>query len=542
MSFQLNYVAGGRIDEVRKIGHIRSGRWDSPYMPSMTLPYTKGRLIEVPGTYTSEVDIMTFPCDVEFLATYVDTSEDLLNDFWEVYIGDSNYNIMENISVKKYPEGLTLTVAHKIPANTEIKFVFHNRSSKQKKVWYAHQFLRQPSCPSSVISLPGAAPEIKFDPIPTLCFHLLEGKKSFTAKGTITSRLGIKRYKGYVNGEVVFDREVDQEKEIKFTLDYSITIPPYNEKTVVNLKVEAWDGLKMHSFKTTKAEFKHCVPPPTVSFNESSSICYGDLLPDKLFDLDGKILGLGGLTHYKIYKDNNLIDTIPVEGLPTSIDFKRKIPVEFEPYREGLADIVFIVDTSGSMQDDIEGVRNNLNGFKKTISDQGINAQMGYVNSNYKNLNRRSLVPADNFELTLNIDGGGWEGLNWKQVVDPKVGGYSFFPEFREDSKRFFVVLTDTLISSPPPSGIANELISRNTSLSFISEGEDADYGVLAKATGGVLGNIKGSFRTELDKLADRIVAGSKPPEQSVTFRVEAWDQIGLSNTNEITITFKQCE
>lgn len=139
MSFQIAYMGGGMLDKIRSIGHIDSGRFDAPYMPRFTKPYVMGSFLTCTPTPDIIFETISFDVDVELIGVATDTDKYETLDTWQVLV-DNKY-IVDQLASKKYPEGLYFTVAHLIPANTEITFAFYNDSSTYKHVWYHYMFL-----------------------------------------------------------------------------------------------------------------------------------------------------------------------------------------------------------------------------------------------------------------------------------------------------------------------------------------------------------------------------------------------------------------
>lgn len=140
MSFTIVYVGGGMLDKVRSVTRLESGRLDAPYMPLLTIPYVKGRYIEVPGQLITVTDTFSLSIETELLSIAFGANKYQARDYLNVYVGDTK--IIDTLYTKELPEGINLIVAHPIPANTPIKLEFVNAGGAAKTVWFNYQFLK----------------------------------------------------------------------------------------------------------------------------------------------------------------------------------------------------------------------------------------------------------------------------------------------------------------------------------------------------------------------------------------------------------------
>lgn len=429
------------LDKIRSVARLESGRLDAPYMPRYKQPYIKGGNVLLPDADTTVVEKVRFDVDCELIAVAVDTKKDEVLDSWEVFIGSENENLFEMVPFKKYAEGLYVMVAHRIPKETDIKFVFHNTSAKKKHVQYRFQFLMDG--PAKLLpSEPEQPPVVEINHVVNpFCYEFIQDGKTIKVTGKVQDDVGVKNYSIYVNGN---------------------------------------------------KEFRKDFHPP-----------------EKL--------------------DN----------------FTYPIPVDIPPIPKPLVDVVFGFDTSASMGDDIANVKANLATFIKELTDKRIDLYLGAHNSNHNNPVRQPLVSSDVFNLnSINLDSGGWEGLAWKQFIDPEKGGAAFFPEFREGSKRFFIYLTDTYIKIGYTPEVAETFLAQGASVSVIHRSIHHDYDELVKATNGVNADLENpSFSDELNKITKKIIDDVvDDTQQEITFKVTATDELGLVGEKEITINMKYCE
>lgn len=138
MSFTIVYVGGGMLDKVRSVSRLEGGRLDG--MPTLTEPYIKGRQLEVPGQIDTVIDTFSVDSDTELLSIAIGADKYQPRDYWSLYVGGQP--IMETIFTKALPEGINLSVAYPVPANTLIELRFRNEGGAAKRVWYNLQFLK----------------------------------------------------------------------------------------------------------------------------------------------------------------------------------------------------------------------------------------------------------------------------------------------------------------------------------------------------------------------------------------------------------------
>lgn len=156
-----------------------------------------------------------------------------------------------------------------------------------------------------------------------------------------------------------------------------------------------------------------------------------------------------------------------------------------------LADIAFIIDTSGSMSGDIEEVRNRIIDFDTALVDNGIDARYGLTlfadGENFvQNLTDFSTFnsPTGVFQ-TFSIGGGTESGSAATQISLNNSN-------FRSNSVKNFILITDEDDDSSVDqfNSIRSDLNADDTSLfNFIgvpgTGNTDETYGVLASENGG---------------------------------------------------------
>ncbi|OXS25260.1 MAG: hypothetical protein BI182_05885 [Acetobacterium sp. MES1] len=192
---------------------------------------------------------------------------------------------------------------------------------------------------------------------------------------------------------------------------------------------------------------------------------------------------------------------------------------------KGQAEIVFVLDTTGSMGDEISNVALNLNRFVDILTkDYNINASFSIVNyrditcdgydsthvikNNVSNwFNNSEITKLKNTISSITVDGGGDEsettidGLEMARQLD-----------YSSTTKKYMILLTDADFKSENRYGIGSmdEMISKlnadniSTSVITSSYGQET-YRKLYEGTGGVYGNIYDDFSSVLEGIAKSI-------------------------------------
>ncbi len=188
----------------------------------------------------------------------------------------------------------------------------------------------------------------------------------------------------------------------------------------------------------------------------------------------------------------------------------------------GQADIVFLIDTTGSMYDEIQNVKNNIRQFAQRLNDRGIVLRWALIE--YRDITcdgadstRIHLAGYDNWYIDvrsfqdeiarLTVTGG---GDREETVIDALEAARLL--DTREGVDTFFVVVTDADYKSENNYGVASmeeeiETLRADGIVTSVVT-KPTYYGVyrpLTDVTGGLLTNIDGNFATELAKLADMI-------------------------------------
>ncbi|MFS0862259.1 VWA domain-containing protein [Fredinandcohnia sp. 179-A 10B2 NHS] len=187
----------------------------------------------------------------------------------------------------------------------------------------------------------------------------------------------------------------------------------------------------------------------------------------------------------------------------------------------GQADISFIIDSTGSMYEEINNVKLNIQNFVEELKEKNVDVRLGIID--YKDIDadgedstvdRQWHYEITNFLESLGaivVDGG---GDTPESVVDAlEMGRRS---GFRDTATKFMVLLTDADYNESNNYGVASMeeeiqlLKNDDISVSVITDDYYRPvYEALYTETGGVFANIYGDFANELLSLTDLIQEGT---------------------------------
>ncbi|GEN54583.1 flagellin N-terminal helical domain-containing protein [Halobacillus faecis] len=224
----------------------------------------------------------------------------------------------------------------------------------------------------------------------------------------------------------------------------------------------------------------------------------------------------------------------------------------------GKADIVFIVDVSGSMGTTIDNVRDNIDDFVNKLDDNDLDYNLGLVG--YSDVNDgEPLLKWDFTESGSNfkdnlvqlrsdmMGGGDYFESGLEGISDPTKGGLSF--PFRDSSSKQFVLVTDAPVhddadgdggdglSSYDIDSVANELFEKDIKLTVVgtTSGEAEDQlRRLSDSTGGSYFNIRGEFSEQLSTYADTVVEDAEVIEEDEVLPIHL--QVGANTEDIFTI------
>lgn len=186
------------------------------------------------------------------------------------------------------------------------------------------------------------------------------------------------------------------------------------------------------------------------------------------------------------------------------------------------ADIVFVMDTTGSMQSSINNVKNNILSFVNELKGENIVANYALVDyrditcdgKNYTNVKKNGIFDffsnPETFKTEiskLKVAGGG-------DRKETAIDGLEVARrlEYRKTAQKFIILVTDADYKVDNNYGIGsmdemtNLFVNDDINVSVISSTTyEKDYNGLYTQTGGVFANIRGNFKDQLSKIADMI-------------------------------------
>ena len=187
----------------------------------------------------------------------------------------------------------------------------------------------------------------------------------------------------------------------------------------------------------------------------------------------------------------------------------------------GKADVVFVVDTTGSMSSAISGVKNNIGQFSSAlVNDYHIDVNFALIE--YRDI---TVDGEDSTILHKNVSGNWFTNVNGfiNEVNSLTVGGGGDLPEtpidglemartidWRGDAVKFVILVTDAGYKNDNLCGIASmdemsrRLVDSGIITSVIAASEST-YEILTEPSGGLYGNIYEDFSKVLLLLANMV-------------------------------------
>ena len=202
------------------------------------------------------------------------------------------------------------------------------------------------------------------------------------------------------------------------------------------------------------------------------------------------------------------------DGLSTEIS----VGIEIVDYMEGTADIVFVLDISGSMGEEIKNVKNNIIAFAQAIEARGVSARWSVITfSDYVDR------PDNPNEMTTIIQNGASDWFvsaeDYRNAIssialanggdDPEtdIDGLMMASTLstRKDARTFYILLTDATYKIDNHYGVeslqetADVLNEKGVNVSVITTTAlQSTYAPLTDTTGGIWSNINGNFADDL--------------------------------------------
>ena len=191
------------------------------------------------------------------------------------------------------------------------------------------------------------------------------------------------------------------------------------------------------------------------------------------------------------------------------------------------ADVVFVIDSTGSMGDEIASVKNNIASFAETLIKAGVDVRFSIID--YRDITIGEPTTIHSFggskwtsklsdvtsTLTkIKADGGG-------DIDETPIDALGAVTEssmnWRSDAKKYAFLYTDAGYKTKNNHGyiglsdLATALKIRNISTSVITTSSyKSTYSTLYTSTNGIYANLAGSFSTSMQELAQNILRVSK--------------------------------
>lgn len=254
--------------------------------------------------------------------------------------------------------------------------------------------------------------------------------------------------------------------------------------------------------------------PTTAAVTTASGATYYLNVHWNEYDYDSSVAGEHTITGY--------IDLEDGFSFADGVENAASITFELSEAMYGTADIVFLVDTTGSMWGEIQNVKNNIVRFAERLESEGVSvrwALLEYRDITCDGANSTKIIYCGSSEwyidvnsyknalAGLTVNGGGDRA---ETVIDAlKAATYL---ESRADANTFYIVVTDADYKVNNNYGVSsmNDMISElalsNTVTSVVTKTSFySDYRPLTDGTNGILANIDGDFASELWRLCDLI-------------------------------------
>lgn len=212
-----------------------------------------------------------------------------------------------------------------------------------------------------------------------------------------------------------------------------------------------------------------------------------------------------------------LVSALPVHGIhaePETAIVQKK------------AELVFVIDSTGSMSGAIENVKTRITSFVNSLETQGVNLRIGIVE--YRDIEEDGMdstiihelnhspwmnSTSEMVEVLNGISAGG--GGDYPETV---IDGLGYLVDgetipWSSDSYKFAVVLTDAGYKVANRHGfnslqeVADALLAAGITTSVVTEeSEFSTYDALPATTGGIKADISSDFSTVLADLANQIL------------------------------------
>ena len=342
---------------------------------------------------------------------------------------------------------------------------------------------------------------------------------------------------GIPDGQEIVRQQVRLDRVCTYSLNENGTIPnveiagkgDYSKKMYAVPVENNRAVLDIDALVGTPFEFVH---DDTMSFSESRlsfSISNDILKKYKIEDLavawynyDENSLELleteYDKTNNTISADVSHYSTYMVVSVPDyffNIDWKN----EGNIVESGKADVVVVVDTTGSMRNEIQNVRNNIQKFVSELEENKVDIRLGLVE--YKDIYKDGIgstkshdwymdIPSFKNRLdTISVSGGGGDGP--ETVVDALSCAREM--KYRTGVKKYIIVLTDASYKNGTSvdegatlTEEINKLVDEEITVSVVTNTYYfSAYSQLISATNGISANINSNFASAITPLITKM-------------------------------------
>lgn len=226
-------------------------------------------------------------------------------------------------------------------------------------------------------------------------------------------------------------------------------------------------------------------------------------LLESTYDKDNKSIS-AKVSHYSKYMLVNADDYI----YNYDIDNKESI------ITSGKADVVFVVDTTGSMKSAVTNVKNNINTFVKSLQENKVDVRLGlieyrdiYADGAGSTKSYNWYTDVNSFKNTIGTLGTSGGGDIPESVVDALYCAQKM--TYRHGVNKYIILISDANYkngvvgnSSVTMNDAINDLKNNNFVVSTITDTTYySDYSNLVNETDGILANIYNNFAIALEPL-----------------------------------------
>lgn len=234
-------------------------------------------------------------------------------------------------------------------------------------------------------------------------------------------------------------------------------------------------------------------------------------------------------------------------------------PVETKPgTKSGKADIIFVIDRTGSMGSKIQNVKDNLDGFVKKMTDNGIDVNLGLITygdiNSTKNPTDKDIIKYEmtstsaDFLTKLNQitlgHGDDYAESGLEGIMDPTNGALSY--TLRDGSTKQIIFVTDATVhtasgdklSAYDISEVSTALKDAGFKFTLVADNNTTvknQFEPIISNTNGKFLDINSSFKDSLEKYAGEIVSDSGTTTEATDMK-DFIIQVGANKDQTITL------